>query len=466
MTTATITVLDDDAPVNASPVANDDVAATDEDIPAVIAALANDSDPDGDPLTITGFSQGTNGAVALNGDGTFTYMPQPDFNGTDSFSYMISDGRGGSDVARVDVVVAPVDDVPAPIVVVKQVAGTTTSIPLGIGTFTGFAGEPAACAFDVAFRGLGSGNQQGLYVRPFPGLLMRLVDGTTSIPGGSGSFTGFSDFSLHLQPGDPHRVAFVGEGPGGQRGIYSMTYSGPSSGGPPVLVADLSMVIPGGQGRFTTLTNPLFVAGQPTQSVSTAFLGSGDNGQQGVFLNPGTGGLPIALADTSSAIPGGSGTFNAFSRLATTAGQDASSLRPVGFIGHGATGQQGVYFVSGDGMAPAPPPVKVVDRDSDIPGGQGTFATFSSLSLRTTPGDPCHQAAFIASGAAGQLGVYTASFGSASCSTAAKIAHLSTPMPGGSGAFASFHALSASGAHVAFLASGGGGQKGSSSPAR
>ncbi len=54
--------------------------------------LANDSDPDGDPISVFDFTQPANGSVAYNGNGTFTYTPDPEFFGGDSFTYRITDG--------------------------------------------------------------------------------------------------------------------------------------------------------------------------------------------------------------------------------------------------------------------------------------------------------------------------------------------------------------------------------------
>ena len=61
--------------------------------------LANDSDTDGDDLTVAIATDPTNGNVALNADGSFTYTPTNGFvaDGPDSFSYTVSDGNGGSD---------------------------------------------------------------------------------------------------------------------------------------------------------------------------------------------------------------------------------------------------------------------------------------------------------------------------------------------------------------------------------
>ncbi len=92
-------------PVNNPPVAVDDPAQTQADTAVTIAVLANDSDPDGDTLTVASVTPGTDGSVTDNGDGTLTYTPDAGFTGTDSFTYTIDDGNGGSDTATVTVTV-------------------------------------------------------------------------------------------------------------------------------------------------------------------------------------------------------------------------------------------------------------------------------------------------------------------------------------------------------------------------
>ncbi|MCR4433435.1 MAG: cadherin-like domain-containing protein, partial [Caldiserica bacterium] len=102
-------------PANQPPVANNDSYTTEEDTELTVSAtgvLANDSDPDTDPLTaslVTGPSYGT---LALNSDGSFTYAPASNFNGTDSFTYKASDGKSYSDPATVFITVNPVNDPP------------------------------------------------------------------------------------------------------------------------------------------------------------------------------------------------------------------------------------------------------------------------------------------------------------------------------------------------------------------
>jgi RHS repeat-associated protein len=100
-------------PVNDLPLAMDDTATTDEDTPLTTGkVLANDTDVDGDILSIVGFTQASNGTVVDNGNGTFTYSPNLNFNGTDSFAYTTSDGNGGTDTGTVTVTVNPINDPP------------------------------------------------------------------------------------------------------------------------------------------------------------------------------------------------------------------------------------------------------------------------------------------------------------------------------------------------------------------
>lgn len=95
------------ASLNDVPDAVDDSANTLQDAPVLINVLANDSDPDGDNLSVTAISQGANGVVVNNNDGTITYTPNSGFSGADSFTYTISDGSGGNDTATVNVTVDP-----------------------------------------------------------------------------------------------------------------------------------------------------------------------------------------------------------------------------------------------------------------------------------------------------------------------------------------------------------------------
>jgi large repetitive protein len=109
--TATANVTISVGGINDAPVAQDDVDSTNEEIAVTIAVLTNDSDLDGDVLSIQSITQPTNGSVVRNGT-SITYTPAPDFNGTDSFTYTLSDGNGGAATATVSVAVEGVNDAP------------------------------------------------------------------------------------------------------------------------------------------------------------------------------------------------------------------------------------------------------------------------------------------------------------------------------------------------------------------
>jgi hypothetical protein len=112
--TDTVTVTLNVAGVNDGPGINDDPVSTNEDTSLVVAVLANDTDPEGDTLSIDFFIQPPNGTVTDNGDGTLTYTPDGNFNGADSFTYRACDDGTPPlcDEATVDVTVNPVNDPP------------------------------------------------------------------------------------------------------------------------------------------------------------------------------------------------------------------------------------------------------------------------------------------------------------------------------------------------------------------
>ena len=99
-------------PVNDAPVAVDDTFSDSEAAQLNITAqsvLDNDSDPDGDPITAILVDDVINGSLTLNVDGTFTYDPNPDYFGEDSFTYYANDGQLDSEVATATITVNPPD---------------------------------------------------------------------------------------------------------------------------------------------------------------------------------------------------------------------------------------------------------------------------------------------------------------------------------------------------------------------
>ena len=100
---------DNDAPT----AVNDPTNPIVEDITTTLHPRANDTDPEGDALTITAKTNGLKGTVTIvNGGADVTYDPNLNATGTDSFTYTISDGNGGTDIGTVTVQISAVNDPP------------------------------------------------------------------------------------------------------------------------------------------------------------------------------------------------------------------------------------------------------------------------------------------------------------------------------------------------------------------
>ncbi len=108
--------------INDAPVAEDDVAETPEDMSVTVNVLANDRDKDGDGLRIASASEASNGTVRVASEGGVTYTPESDWNGTDRFTYVVSDGDGLTSEAAVEVKVLPVNDAPVVVGVIPDQA--------------------------------------------------------------------------------------------------------------------------------------------------------------------------------------------------------------------------------------------------------------------------------------------------------------------------------------------------------
>ncbi|MGE0392601.1 MAG: Ig-like domain-containing protein [Vicinamibacterales bacterium] len=138
--TDTETVTIDVTPVNDPPVANPDSKTTPEDTP--VNGAVTSSDVDGGAPTYSLATAPSHGAVAVNADGTYTYTPEPDYNGPDSFTYTVDDGNGGTDTETVTIDVTPVNDPPVANPDAKvtpedtPVSGAVTSSDLDGGTPT------------------------------------------------------------------------------------------------------------------------------------------------------------------------------------------------------------------------------------------------------------------------------------------------------------------------------------------
>jgi len=124
-------------PPNTPPVAVADAYSGSEDAALVIAAagiLANDTDPENNPLTAIQISNPNHGTVAVNSDGSFTYTPNENYFGTDSFTYKANDGTYDSNTTTVSIDIISVNDVP---VAVDDVYATDQDTTLQMAAWAG-----------------------------------------------------------------------------------------------------------------------------------------------------------------------------------------------------------------------------------------------------------------------------------------------------------------------------------------
>ncbi|MHC4591284.1 MAG: Ig-like domain-containing protein, partial [Planctomycetota bacterium] len=121
------------APVNDAPQAQADAYAVAEDgvlnVNAASGVLDNDDDVDGDTLSASLVSGTSSGDLTLNADGSFSYAPDEDFNGADSFAYVANDAGADSNEATVTITVNPVNDSPTAL---PQGAFTLLGTPVNI----------------------------------------------------------------------------------------------------------------------------------------------------------------------------------------------------------------------------------------------------------------------------------------------------------------------------------------------
>jgi M6 family metalloprotease-like protein len=134
--------------VNHAPVAVADSYSTDEDTPLTVptaGVLANDADAESNPLSAALVTGPAHGTLTLNTDGSFSYTPAANWNGSDSFTYKANDGALDSNTATVTLIVNPVNDAP----VADDQAVTTAEDTAKAITLTGSDVEGSALTFTV-----------------------------------------------------------------------------------------------------------------------------------------------------------------------------------------------------------------------------------------------------------------------------------------------------------------------------
>jgi len=129
---ATATVNVNVEAVNDNPVAVDDSATTNEDNSVTIDVVANDTDVDGDARSLASVGSASHGSVSIVSGKAF-YSPASNYNGADSFTYVVSDGHGGQATGNVTITINPINDAPT---ANSQSASTNSNMPVAI-TLTG-----------------------------------------------------------------------------------------------------------------------------------------------------------------------------------------------------------------------------------------------------------------------------------------------------------------------------------------
>jgi VCBS repeat-containing protein len=97
---------------NPAPVAGDDLFSGDEDQSLSGSVTGNDADPDGDAVTYALVSGPTNGVFTFDAAGGFTFTPDPEWSGVQTFTYRLTDSQGASALATVTLRILPVNDAP------------------------------------------------------------------------------------------------------------------------------------------------------------------------------------------------------------------------------------------------------------------------------------------------------------------------------------------------------------------
>ncbi|MBL8799737.1 MAG: tandem-95 repeat protein [Planctomycetia bacterium] len=208
---ATATVFVTVLGVNDPPQAANDSSSVDEDRTLEILAsgiLSNDTDPDGDPLTAILVDGPANGTLTLNDDGSFTYTPNANFHGIDSFSYHANDGRADSNTAIVTIAVNSVAEATTTTVVSSSPV-TITNVPVLLTATVGSAGGTPTGSMQFLVDGFAYGSPVALAGGSASVELNGLFVGqysVTALYSGDGDFAASAGFATQFVSPAPTEV--------------------------------------------------------------------------------------------------------------------------------------------------------------------------------------------------------------------------------------------------------------------
>ncbi|WP_313286089.1 Ig-like domain-containing protein [Stutzerimonas kunmingensis] len=234
--TVTLTVTG----TNDAPVAVGDSLQTTEDVPLSLSSadlLGNDSDPDGDALTLVSVQKAVNGTVELvNGNVVFT--PTANYSGPASFEYSVSDGNGGSATATATISISAVADAP-----VLNAAPASVPQPTGLllqswnqlsglsGTGSGANPSTLKAAIDAAGSPSSSSTLSDAHLSSVTAGVANKLSGLIYLEAGKTyTFSGVGDDSVAVVVGGSHVASATWGGSGGTKGNFSGTFIPSSSG--------------------------------------------------------------------------------------------------------------------------------------------------------------------------------------------------------------------------------------------
>ena len=285
--TATVNVtVNAVVPVNTPPVANNDSATTGENTAVTIAVRSNDTDANGDSLTVASVTQGANGSVVIDPvTGNPIYTPNAGFVGSDSFTYTVSDGKGGTATATVNVTVNAVVPVNTPPVANDDSVSTGANVPIVIPEATLLANDTDADANPLTLQSVQAA---------INGTVSRAAGNVTFTP--SSGFEGRASFTYTITDGIATSTATV-------------TVTVGSASAPSVVVLKSLLVLAQGTGgasvRFPIITALVDTDGSESLSIRISGVPTGLTFNAGTNVGGGVWQLASSdLANLMLSVPG------------------------------------------------------------------------------------------------------------------------------------------------------------------